>query len=360
MTAWGVACRCRFWPVLIALVGVASLVSGCMWGFVTDSDTGAAVSGATVKATDSDGVTHTTTTDANGLYALDQAKGKDPAPGPVTVEVSASGYSSLTTPRLVEYDDNANASLADLSSFWEIQSFSLAPITAPSVNADLAVTDLYPDSQPNGTLWANITNNGPDSFTDTRVYLTCQATRTDTANCGKSGLGPVLVPLDISLNAGQTKTFDTAIGLDTSKYWYDALCVVQVSFTDPDSTNDAYSEVIPPPTGDLKLEDILLKTTNEIGVRVFGSGSLSGKFCYYVWYGFGAVTDCTNPVPAGGQAYWSGNVLTNTNDVLAEVDPANCIPETDETNNTLTKTCSAASHTCWSSGGGSILGAGTP
>jgi len=347
MTVGRVACRCRFWSVLIALVAVASLASGCMWGFVTDSDTGAAVPGATVKVTDSNSVTHTTTTDANGLYAFDQAKGAYPAKGPVTVEVSASGYSSLTTPRLVEYDDNDNASLADMSSFWEIQSFTLAPITTPSLNADLAVTDLYPDNQPSGTLWANITNNGPDSFTNTRVYLTCQATRTDLANCAKTGLGPVLVPLDIDLNAGQTKTFDTAIGLDTAKYWYDALCVVQVSFTDPDSTNDVYPEVIPPPTGDLELEDVLLKTTNEIGLRVSRSGSLSGTFCSYIWYGFGSVKSCANPVPVGGQAYWSGKFLTNTNDTLAEVDPDNCIPETDETNNKFTGTCNTASHSCW-------------
>jgi hypothetical protein len=357
-------CRCRLWSVLIALVAVASLVSGCMWGFVTDSDTGAAVAGATVKVTDSDGVTHTTTTNANGLYAFDQAKGKYPAKGPVTVEVSASGYSSLTAPRLVEYDDNANASMADLSSFWEVQSFTLAPITTPSLNADLAVTDVYPDSQPNGTLWARITNNGPDTLTNADVWLTCQAERTDLTNCSKTTLGPVLVPLTISLNPGQTQNFDSAIGLDTAKYWYDALCVVQVSFTDPDSTNDVYPEVIPPPTGDLKLEDILLKTTNVVGFRLSASGSLPGTFWYSVGtrYPDGSQTTygTSAPVPVGSQAFWTADTIIGTSTVEVWIDSGNCISETNETNNKMTKTCSASSHTCWSSGGGSILGAGTP
>jgi hypothetical protein len=340
--------RRYLWPIAAALGAAMLLVSGCMWGVVKDANTGSPVSGATVKVTDSNAVTYTTTTDANGWYAFDQATGPVPAMGPVTVEVSAPGYSSLTVPRLVQYDDNPNATTSDLSSFWEAQGFTLAPVTTPSLTADLAVTDLYPDKQPSGTLWANITNHGPDSFTNTRVYLTCQATRTDMANCSKTILGPVLVPLDISLNPGQTKTFDTAIGLDTAKYWYDALCVVQVSFTDPDYTNDDYSEIIPPPAGDVELQEILVMMDNKIGVRVFTSGSPAGLFCWFIGSSTANVTDCTTPTaPAGGWALWSSIFLTGTETVTAEVDPANCISETDETNNEITKTCSAASHSCW-------------
>ncbi len=339
------------WPVAAALATAMLLASGCMWGIVKDTDSGAGVSGATVKVTDSYGVTHTTTTDTNGVYVFDQAKGAVPAMGPVSVEVSAPGYSSLTVPRLVEYNDNPGATASDLSTFWEVQHFDLAPITTPTLTADLAVTDLYPDKQPTGTLWANITNNGPDSFTNTRVYLTCQATRTDLANCGKSMLGPVLVPLDISLNPGQTKTFDTAIGLDTAKYWYDALCVVQVSFTDPDYTNDDYSEIIPPPAGDLEVQDVLLKTTNEIGVRVLASGSLPSTFPYTVTQrypdGSGASLSTGAAVFIGSKAFWTVQTLYGTPSVEVWIDGVNCIPETNEVNNKMTKTCSAASHTCW-------------
>ena len=351
MTVERVACRRYLWLIVTALATAMLLASGCMWGFVTDSDTGAAVSGATVKYTDSKGVTRSTTTDANGLYAFDQAKGKSPAAGPITVEVSATGYSSLTAPRLVEYNDNANASLADLSSFWEIQSFTLMPITTPSVTADLAVTDLYPDTQPTGTLWARITNHGPDSLTNAAVQLTCESKRTDKATCGKTTLGPVIVPLTLSLNPGQTQAFDTAIGLDTANYWYDANCTVQVSFDDPNTTNNLYSEIIPPPAGDLELEDILLKTTNEVGFKLSASGSLPSTFWYTVMdrypNGSGSSFSTSALVVVGSSAYWTMQTIGDTPSVEVWIDNADCFPETNEANNKMTKTCSAASHTCW-------------
>ena len=45
------ACRRCLWLIVTALATAMLLASGCMWGFVTDSDTGAAVPGATVKVT---------------------------------------------------------------------------------------------------------------------------------------------------------------------------------------------------------------------------------------------------------------------------------------------------------------------
>lgn len=105
-------------PVIMILgIAIAFLACGCMWGFVKDTNTGAGISGATVKYTDSDGYTGTTTTNANGWYAFDQAKTLIPAAGPVTLEVSAPGYSSAIMPRLVEYNDNPNATLSNPSSF---------------------------------------------------------------------------------------------------------------------------------------------------------------------------------------------------------------------------------------------------
>jgi hypothetical protein len=345
----GIGRRCHLLCLIAVLAVAAAIVaSGCMWGVVEDVNNHAGLSGATVKVTDSYGAVHTTTTDANGLYSFDQAMGPVPAAGPVTVEVSAPGYSSLMTPRLVQYNDNANASGADLSSFWEVQSFALLPLLTPSVTADLAVTDLYPDHQPVGTLWARITNHGPDTISGASIQLVCQSERTHKANCSKPNLGPVILPLTVSLNPGQTKAFNTSIGLDTATYWYDANCTVQVSFTDPDNTNNLYSEVIPPPTGDLELQDILLgMTNNQIALRVRGYGSPAGLFCWYMSYPALSVTDCTDPTPSGIQAFWTAKFMTGTGIVHAEVDPGNCIAETDETNNQMTMTCSAASHSCW-------------
>jgi hypothetical protein len=43
-------------PILLG-AAVAFLLSGCLWGFVTDADTGDPIGGATVSYTDSKGHT---------------------------------------------------------------------------------------------------------------------------------------------------------------------------------------------------------------------------------------------------------------------------------------------------------------
>lgn len=117
--------------VVVLSISTALLASGCLWGVVTDADTGAAIPGATVMYTDSEGHTDSTTTNALGFYAFDQATGPIPAAGSATFEVSAPGYETLTQSRVIAYNDNPNATLANPSSFWEIQSFQLAPEEAP-------------------------------------------------------------------------------------------------------------------------------------------------------------------------------------------------------------------------------------
>jgi hypothetical protein len=112
----------------IAAVGLALMVlmTGCMWGIVRDTTTGAPISGAKVSYTDSQGSSATATTGANGVYAFDFASGPIPAVGPASFVVSARGYETLATTRQLAYDDNASGSLANPSSLWEVQDFSLA------------------------------------------------------------------------------------------------------------------------------------------------------------------------------------------------------------------------------------------
>jgi hypothetical protein len=114
-------------PLLAALcLTMAFLASGCLWGIVTDADTGAGIAGATVSYTDADGHTASTTTNASGLYAFDSATGPVPVAGAATFEVSALGYETLTETRLIRYNDNPHATLDNPSSFWEVQHFDLA------------------------------------------------------------------------------------------------------------------------------------------------------------------------------------------------------------------------------------------
>jgi hypothetical protein len=110
-----------------------------MWGVVKDANTGAAIPGAQVSYTDSQGHSATTVTNAAGFYSFDQASGSNPAVGPANFAVTAPGYQSLTEPRSVQYNDNPNASLSNLSTFSEVQHFDLAPSGGATID-DLLTT----------------------------------------------------------------------------------------------------------------------------------------------------------------------------------------------------------------------------
>jgi len=103
---------------------LAILMTGCMWGIVTDAETGDPIVGAEVTYTDSNNNSGTATTDGSGVYAFDQADVVVPAAGAVSFEITALGYEPQTAARLVQYDDS-NGSLANLSTFWDVQHFSM-------------------------------------------------------------------------------------------------------------------------------------------------------------------------------------------------------------------------------------------
>lgn len=110
--------------VTVLSITTVFLASGCLWGFVRDTETGAGVAGATVSWTDSEGRSHSTVTNSSGLYVFDHASGPVPRSGYVNFALEK-WYSCprIEEQRLVQYDDNVNA--VDLSDRWEIQNFSL-------------------------------------------------------------------------------------------------------------------------------------------------------------------------------------------------------------------------------------------
>jgi Carboxypeptidase regulatory-like domain len=329
----------------LLVAATALLASGCLWGKVIDSDTGAPIPGASVSYVDSYGHTGTAITNSGGLYWFDSAAGPVPALGPVTLSVNAAGYAPFSQPTLVQYDDNPNASLANLSSFWDVQSFVLAP---SGTRTDMAVTDLFPDNQPSGTLWARITNNGPGSLVSAGIQLSCEAARYRRAYCERVELGPLIAEGMNTSDPGQTTTANTAMGLDTSTYWYQATCSVQPlkgSYSDPNPVNDFYTELIPSPTGDLELQDILLDTNNQVGIRVAASGTTGDQFNWIVDIGANEYS-FVGYMGAGSQMIWTGYYVTGTENVSASLNPC-AAPETNFWNNQLSKVCSSASHSCW-------------
>jgi WD40 repeat protein len=146
-------------PFLTILsLAAAFLASGCLWGVVTDADTGVGLTGVAVTYTDSEGHADWTTT-VNGLYAFDIASGPFPAAGPATLEVSAPGYESITDSHVIAYNDNPNASLDNPSSFWEIQHFALQPAAQIAFRSDRDGNYEIYMMNPDGTGQTRLTSN---------------------------------------------------------------------------------------------------------------------------------------------------------------------------------------------------------
>jgi hypothetical protein len=121
-----------------------------------------------------------------------------------------------------------------------------ASAQAQVISADLAVTDLFADSLPAGSVYCRITNNGPDAIQNALVGLQTIAI-VHTYNPGDPTVSAASYRAEtVTLQPGQTGQFETGIGLtDSTKWWCEFTCQVTWMF-DPDHSNDSYSERIPP------------------------------------------------------------------------------------------------------------------
>jgi hypothetical protein len=305
--------------VLVVGLTLAFAATGCMWGVVRDTNTGAPVTGATVSYTDSQGRSASTATDANGAYSFNWSSGPIPALGPISVNVSAPGYQTLVEPGQVAYNDNPNATITNLSSYWEVQHFFLAPgggppqPPPPPSGADITPTDLYVDNQPHGDLWVRITNNGPDTLTNKKVDIAL--------SCAKSTLTvpPHVIQcgtLDMTGNTlnlapGQTQTIHLGTQVDTSHYRYDfTVTVTPVDFTDPNSSNNTYKESVEPIMASLALANASGSWVDGVQFRLAGEPSWGEHLAAtdIIWDG----ETRTWQVPAGTydlRAYHSNQVL---------------------------------------------------
>lgn len=122
--------------LLLSSVLLAFLASGCMWGVVRDADTGKPLAGVKVTVTDTQGQTLSTTTDANGLYGFGAPVSPAPARGPVDFQIDTPSYQPLSDTRDVLYGDNPNATLGDMSSFWDVQAFAIRRVPGGYYNSE--------------------------------------------------------------------------------------------------------------------------------------------------------------------------------------------------------------------------------
>lgn len=105
-------------------LATAFLASGCLWGVVTDSETGAPLVGAKVRVSDSEGDGFEATTDSHGIYVFDPELGPVPSTGPAAFAIWLWGcdLAKNWVVRDIQYDDNPTAEKA--RDFWEIQHLS--------------------------------------------------------------------------------------------------------------------------------------------------------------------------------------------------------------------------------------------
>ena len=111
--------------------------------------------------------------------------------------------------------------------------------------ADLALTDLYAEKLKNGTVYARVTNHGPDTVTNLQLTFSCSWAKTAYgATFGlneSSGSKKITIT---SLNPGQTTPFNTSVTVELTQCWYNMTCTIQVPFANlnTNSANDSYTE----------------------------------------------------------------------------------------------------------------------
>jgi hypothetical protein len=143
------------------------------------------------------------------------------------------------------------------------------PTQPGTANADLAVTDLYADKLPKGTVWVRVTNHGPATLTNAQIEMKCNNYGNPLG--GQKPWQHIEAPWlqTVSLKPGQTATFHTKMTVDANQYQYNVTCAVSspskgATFSDPNGSNNNYSESIasktPAPAGkpraDLAVTDL--------------------------------------------------------------------------------------------------------
>ena len=109
-------------------------------------------------------------------------------------------------------------------------------------NADVAVTDIYPDGRPHGQFHLRITNHGPHALRNVPVRVHCSSARTDKNNGQKSSGGDTKHTFVLNLRPGQSQSFPTGLNLDTNVFRYRVDCRVNPKFLDQHPGNNHRTE----------------------------------------------------------------------------------------------------------------------
>jgi hypothetical protein len=164
---------------------------------------------------------------------------------PITLSLASGKAVELQTPLTIEVSKGDYTVECDISNetFTDPDPGDNKFIQILTAWADLAVTDIFPQSLPTGEVYTRITNNGPDSLVNAPLHFFCSYTATNTMGQTSTKVNP-LNTTTVTLKPGETKEFDALISVDTSCTKYDVKCEVDVYY-DHKPDDDTYEETIP-------------------------------------------------------------------------------------------------------------------
>lgn len=117
--------------------------------------------------------------------------------------------------------------------------------TKQGITADIRATDIYPDNQPKGIIFARITNDGPGILSGNKVTVTVSGTEKDIAAAATGSFITQPKQYLLTLKPGETQIINLEVDIDTSKYSYNfTITVAPVDFTDTNSSNNSYTEKV--------------------------------------------------------------------------------------------------------------------
>jgi hypothetical protein len=135
------------------------------------------------------------------------------------------------------------------------------------VEADLALSNLFPHHLPVGNVSASITNNGPDTVTNAGVTLECWTCATPKGGGMTICTLPQQNTVNVTLNPGQTADRDTGLNIDTNTQDHEVTCNLATPFNDPNPANNSRTQTITsgappgPATADLAITNLWLQNS---------------------------------------------------------------------------------------------------
>jgi hypothetical protein len=115
------------------------------------------------------------------------------------------------------------------------------------VQIDLAVTDIFPDTQPQGEAYIRPANRGPDGLEGLELRVICNWEEHPWTQPDANHVPMAANEFTPSLSPSQTEAFPTGLRIDTDANWYKIEYVAYLPGFDPNTDNNAYSEYIPQP-----------------------------------------------------------------------------------------------------------------